>query len=349
VEDISFDYYRNLAGRRRRRRRVLAIVPAVAAVALSLGAVWYPNLLEALNIKLSFAAALSMAFLIVSMLSMVMTYLQTGFGRKIDEEAMDILLRRRASKAEEKESEEMSMSGESAALTSEVASLKAEVEKLSDNIAGIDESKKLELVNLVTSQIRQAAVEDLWGDLQQKVQVATAEAARSSDISKQFEEARTRLAQEVSALGRRGNLNLSLGVVTTIVGLILLSYFVLSSGDAPKQPIDFALHSFPRLTLVIFIEVFAYFFLRLYKSGLSEIKYFQNEVTNMEAKYIALKTALNVGDEKIIGDVIAQFGNTERNHILEKGQTTVEIEKTRIDKEALGETLKNLSAIFSKK
>ena len=48
----------------------------------------------------------------------------------------------------------------------------------------------------------------------------------------------------------------------------------------------------PRLTLSIFIEFFSFFFLRLYKTGISEIKYFQNELTNAELKFIAVEKAI---------------------------------------------------------
>jgi len=43
------------------------------------------------------------------------------------------------------------------------------------------------------------------------------------------------------------------------------------------------------------IELFAYFFLKLYKSDLSEIKYFQNELTNVEMRYAAVRLA-DAGD-----------------------------------------------------
>ena len=92
------------------------------------------------------------------------------------------------------------------------------------------------------------------------------------------------MRSEVSALSRRGNLNLSLGIATTIIGLIILGYFVLEIDSIPEDKMAFIAHFIPRLSLVVLIEVFAYFFLKLYKSSLSEIKYFQNEMTNAEAK-----------------------------------------------------------------
>lgn len=45
------------------------------------------------------------------------------------------------------------------------------------------------------------------------------------------------------------------------------------------------------------IELFAYFFLSLYRTSLQKIKYFQNELTNIEAKQIALRAALSYGEQ----------------------------------------------------
>jgi hypothetical protein len=350
MQDIpDFRHFESLVDRRRRLRNVLISVPASVAV-LVLLSVWLLGekfFFYYLQIPTAPFVLAALVLLAVSALSLLMAYLQTGFSFNRSQEVME--LARRATSATLEESHSATSQGNDA-LATQVEGLRSEVSRLSEDILGIDENRRLKLVELVADQVRHAAIEELWQELQKKVEAETLSNSKYRDISEQFKDARTRLAQEVSSLGRRGNLNLSLGVITTVVGLALLGYFVLfRSGDPSNQLVDFAIHFIPRLTLVIFIEVFAYFFLRLYKSTLSEIKYFQNEVTNIEAKYIALKTALNIGDQKIIGEVVAQFGNTERNHVLEKGQTTVEIERSRIDKEGLSEAVKNLSAIFSKR
>jgi len=44
----------------------------------------------------------------------------------------------------------------------------------------------------------------------------------------------------------------------------------------------------PRVTLGLFIQVFAFFFLRLYKSTLEEIKYYQNELTTLHCYHTSL-------------------------------------------------------------
>jgi hypothetical protein len=125
-----------------------------------------------------------------------------------------------------------------------------------------------------------------------------------------------RLQRELAALTRRGNVNLVLGIVSTTIGIWFLFRFVTELGPIPAaaspwhyQPVRAA------LSFVIIIEVFAYFFLALYKSSLAEIKFFQNEITNVEAKTIALSSALSSSDVAVATDVIRLLAQTERNYV----------------------------------
>lgn len=296
-------HYQYLVERRRRLRVILIVAPAALGGMLLLTisflsryiALYLMGSMELREELMLFVVPIALAMIAASAVALLMTYLQTGFKSNAADEVLEL-----SQQAESRSlGNDIKISIDSAvansALAAQVESLKSEVARISEDFISIDENRKLQLVELVTSRIQQDAADSLWQTLQKQVAEAAMAAEQYRDISKQFDAARSRLAQEVSALGRRGNLNLSLGVVTTIVGLIFLGYFVFTAGDPSKDPFDLAVHFVPRLTLVLFIEVFAYFFLRLYKSSLSEIKYFQNEVTNMEAKYIALKTALNIG------------------------------------------------------
>jgi hypothetical protein len=154
---------------------------------------------------------------------------------------------------------------------------------------------------------------------------------------------------ELESLGRRGNLNLALGAVTTVVGLALLGLSVFSELSAAKDIWTFVSHFVPRLTLVLMIELFAYFFLSLYKTSLGEIKYFQNELTNIESKQIALRAALSGTDQAVVSGILTKLADTDRNHILSKDQTTVELEKARIERDGRGEIAKYLSELFARK
>lgn len=158
---------------------------------------------------------------------------------------------------------------------------------------------------------------------------------------------RNRLYREISDLRLRANINLLIGMVITFLGLIILYQTV---GVAEKLHLiqqdptstmktgndlfkELFLSFAPRVMLVIFIEMFAYFFLRLYKQGLSEIKYFQNELTNVESRIIALEVCHLNSDSNAMSTVIESLSKTERNFVLNKDQTTIEIEKSKLDNE----------------
>ena len=93
----------------------------------------------------------------------------------------------------------------------------------------------------------------------------------------------------------------------------------------------------PRISIVFLVELFAYFFLNLYKSSLAEIKYYQNEMTNIEAQYTALLVALEKDDDQLKADILIQMAKTERNFVLSKGQTTVDLQQRTVDNETMNQ------------
>lgn len=144
-----------------------------------------------------------------------------------------------------------------------------------------------------------------------------------------FEQTSLRIENEIQNQAKRGNINLILGIITTLTGVGILGYSVFNAPEV-KSTIELASHFVPRISLVLLIEVFAYFFLKLYKQSLNEIKYFQNELTNVECKYLGVKLA-NGEESPVLNDVVQKLVNTERNFVLEKGQSTVELEKEKAE------------------
>lgn len=140
-----------------------------------------------------------------------------------------------------------------------------------------------------------------------------------------------RLESEIDRLNRRGGVNLAIGSVIALVGILSLAFFLYHS-PSTSGGLNFFIHHLPKLSFVVVVELFAYFFLRLYKNGFDEIKYFQNEITNIEMKIMSLKYAQDFKSEDIIKELAMHLMKTERNFILEKGQTTVSIEKERLQK-----------------
>lgn len=61
--------------------------------------------------------------------------------------------------------------------------------------------------------------------------------------------------------------------------------------EAFTDPVKLASHYVPWLTLVIFIEVFAFFFLRLYRATLVETRAYQDQLTDISLHQVAVEVA----------------------------------------------------------
>ncbi|ROR02584.1 hypothetical protein EDF72_1718 [Delftia acidovorans] len=340
---------RRAVERRQRQRIVLIAVPALLGALLW---IWISGQTEVFFREYSpFPKDLYLAVLIslfgISGLALVMTYLQTGFKQSTEFIFASELMRRSASEADA--NERASLASLTKGLQSDLDHARSEIDRalsLATNVGKIDREA---LINDLKMQIRSEAADSLIADMKANIASAHKKELRDKELFVRFEESKARLSRELEALSRRGNLNLALGAVTTVIGLSLLGLSVFQEVTASKDMWTFASHFVPRLTLVLMIELFAYFFLSLYKTSLQEIKYFQNEMTNVESKQIALRAALDAGDQSMIASMVSSLAATERNHVLSKDQTTVELEKAKIDREGRSDVAKYLSEILQKK
>jgi hypothetical protein len=190
---------------------------------------------------------------------------------------------------------------------------------------GLSDDDKERLFREFERTLASEGVESFAERLREQV----ASQVRTETTELRFLQMCSRLTGEVQAQTKRGNVNLLLGMVTSVVGIAVLAGAVFQ--PVPVQSTQELVGYYaPRLSLALLIEVFAYFFLRLYKQSLTEIKYFQNEITNIESKQIALDLASSTGDPALTATVVDEFVRTERNFVLQKDQTTLELERERI-------------------
>jgi hypothetical protein len=160
-------------------------------------------------------------------------------------------------------------------------------------------------------------------------------------------EARARLLAEVDALTRRGNLNLVIGGFATLCAVGLLGYVALTANTVTGDVSSLLWHFLPRLSIALFMEVFAFFFLNLYRRALDDIKYYQNELTNMDAKLVAMELATSKGgNDTTLGKVVDEFLKTERNFKLGKDESTVELEKAKLDVQTYKDVLLQVSRLI---
>ncbi|OCA77109.1 hypothetical protein BBI01_01205 [Chryseobacterium artocarpi] len=136
-----------------------------------------------------------------------------------------------------------------------------------------------------------------------------------------------RITNEIVKLNLKSNINLVVGSFMTIIALGCLGAIVYEKHNSLETIEKILSHYIPRISFILFIEVFAFFFLRLYKLNLNDIKYYQNELTNVDLKSTGLLSAINYGTEKDIANVIKELVKTERNFILNKGQSTIDLER----------------------
>jgi hypothetical protein len=159
-----------------------------------------------------------------------------------------------------------------------------------------------------------------------------------------------RLSAEVASLVRRGNINLLIGGATTLVAAGILIWLAFETrGYRPSSIADLCAVYLPRLGLGVTIQVVAFFFLRLYRAGLADVKFFQNELTNLEARYAAVRVALLVGGTEVIAAAIASLSSTERNTVLRTGESTIELERERAENEVLREVVRTFGGAVSSK
>lgn len=240
-------------------------------------------------------------------------------------------------------------------------SILLELEKIKDGIENkgmketvITEEQRQEFVNSIKTKIGKTASNSILNEIKEEVRKQEAEALKvdkqkeiQRSITKLFNNTFNRLNNAINDQYKRGNLNLIIGIFITIIGLAVLGYYVHQVKAEPNNPWVIAEVFLPRLSLVILIEVFAFFFLKLYKVSLIEIKFFQNELTNFEAKYIAFRIAYQRKDREM-SCILMSLANAKRNISPEKELTRIGIEPEEMDKDSINNMLNSFLDIAKK-
>ncbi|ENU25100.1 hypothetical protein F993_00490 [Acinetobacter proteolyticus] len=208
-----------------------------------------------------------------------------------------------------------------------------------NNEKTIDEAK-----NLLRDKLEGISAESYFQEFKQKVK-AESIVEVLDDKTKSIE---LRVQGEIARLSKSGIINLSLGMMLSIGGILYLGNFVVNVQTFDSIEKMF-INTFPKTVFVLLIEIFAYFFLKLYKQNLDDIKYYQNELTNIESKNLAVQISKQSNNHKLLTLCVEEFLSTERNFILEKDQTTIELEKERISSNNTNNTLQVVKDIFKNK
>ena len=154
------------------------------------------------------------------------------------------------------------------------------------------------------------------------------------DVHTAFLGSEERIKDELRSNSKRATTNLIIGSVIGLVGIFILVWFVfdLFTGNmnSGRDQLIRSLETFgARLCIVFLIELFSYFFLKLYKDCIERTRYYQNELTNIESKKIAILSSVILKDTEHSKAIIESMLCVERNFIIPKNCTTLELEKIR--------------------
>ncbi|RYD71677.1 MAG: hypothetical protein EOP84_24485 [Verrucomicrobiaceae bacterium] len=175
---------------------------------------------------------------------------------------------------------------------SRLEALEAAQRKLSPDLL---ESLNIDRDELVT-RLQRSISPAVSALLEQRFSIDAKDGARAAQIRAVFADAHRRLLLEIETLGRRGNINLVVGVFTTILAAAMLAYMVFNSTFQGTTLVEILAHYIPRVTVIVFIEVFSFFFLRLYKSTLGEIRSYQDDLTWLNIQQVAVEAAWSASD-----------------------------------------------------
>lgn len=128
-----------------------------------------------------------------------------------------------------------------------------------------------------------------------------------------------RIQQEIGRLTTREHLNLAIAVLLGFFGLANLASLITAWVPPPTQPVQqiqitdssFLSVIVPRAGLTILVEIFAFYYLGLYRDAIDAIQGLHDEHTTIELKFMALCHAIVLNCN--VSHVIATIAESERS------------------------------------
>lgn len=157
-------------------------------------------------------------------------------------------------------------------------------------------------------------------------------------------ESRLRVLEQVRVHERRADLALYIAAAASVFGLAVLTIVVFGEGArlSFERWTDALIYLGPRISLILAAEYGALVSYQVFKESLREVRYYSNELMNLEMRGAALAaTAMPLNGEQA-AEIVSAMGKTERNLRLSKDETTVELEEAK----ARGAAQKDLLTAF---
>ncbi|MBD8643700.1 hypothetical protein IFT63_08870 [Stenotrophomonas sp. CFBP 13724] len=185
---------------------------------------------------------------------------------------------------------------------------------------------------LLDETARQKVIDELSAKITGELSDKARHASHIANIRRLHEASSSRLFAEIVKLNQRAKLNLAIGIVITVVAAMILFYIAASESPKNTTLASLAAHYVPRLSTVIFVEVFAFFFLRLYKSALQDIRAYQQDMSRLSSEAAATELFLFCDDDKDRAVIAGALTSSGYRDLRPQSEAT-----TQIDAKLLGE------------
>ncbi|WP_143278621.1 hypothetical protein [Bradyrhizobium sp. Y36] len=133
-------------------------------------------------------------------------------------------------------------------------------------------------------------------------------------------DSRERLTDEILSLRNSGRSHLLYGLAFSLFSLSALGVFAfVQNGQSLNEFVSREL--LYRLGFALLLQTVGFFFLRLYVKNQVDIKYYNNELTNLDAREAGIRLALE--RKGSVAKLVDSLSKTERNFILKKGESSI--------------------------
>lgn len=171
---------------------------------------------------------------------------------------------------------------------------------------------------------------------------------KRGDTLRFFSSSEFRIKNEIRRLNRDAIINLGVGVIIAIIGVAGLFWYIIQYTDTEtsKNLALLIVHWVTRLSLISIVEIFAFFFLKMYRTHLQSIRYFQDELTSIESRKIAMLSSVIHENPEDISKSIECLLNIDRNFKMETSQTTVDLEILKTENNFIKSQMDSMIEIF---
>jgi hypothetical protein len=196
-------------------------------------------------VPISIIGALAgVALLLISALFTAVTYLQTGFRSQIIEDSNRLkseVYRLQARSPDGRSISNTTRIFETDRVLGELSALKDKVAQLETATTGNTDEQIAAVAEQLTERVLDAGGEELLRRADDRVRAEIEKIRAFQTIKETFDESKARLSSEIARLERKSNFNLSLGGLTTVLGIGLLGYAVFFHQQRPASVEGFAM------------------------------------------------------------------------------------------------------------